>query len=276
MSDPDGFPTVRGGVPRAPMHVRLETRDATGTRCLIRSACVAPQGASHSFFVGGESGLAAFKATESDVRVYNCMEPDARFLGATGHRDDWHFAVDAPEYSNHLVLSGSRRGGVMMYDVRVKPARHRYLLQHSSSIARIKSMGEYNIVVAGLEHTLSIYDRRHLKTSNGLPTGKSPTIPYLDLHNHRNEYDHDMDMAVDSSMHLIAAAQAGDDENIVRIWDSKSGDCVRTLSVKEGWEKDMNGSYKKASQVRFCDLSGSGGPNSLLVAKGTDIMEYGL
>jgi WD40 repeat protein len=137
-------------------------------------------------------------------------------------------------------------------------------------------MGEYNIVVAGLEHTLSIYDRRHLKTSRGLPTGKAPTIPYLDLHNHRNEYDHDMDMAVDSSMHLIAAAQAGDDENIVRIWDSKSGDCVRTLSVKEGWEKDMNGSYKKASQVRFCDLSGSGGPKSLLVAKGTDIMEYGL
>lgn len=143
-------------------------------------------------------------------------------------------------------------------------------------------MAEQAVVVAGLEDTMCVYDLRyrHAAEPHMLPSAltsrrRGPprryTVPVVTMGAHRNAIRHDADVAVDRTAGIVAAAQVEGRENPVRVFSVGTGEVVGVLDAKGTGGMEERGYVR---QMRFVEGRGRGGPRSLWVAKGAEIVEF--
>lgn len=175
------------------------------------------------------------------------------------HRESSTLALTFLAESPHVLLAGERSGRIPVLDLRVESGG-RGGIRHASSVASIAQAGENSVVVGGLRDTMCVYDLRFLKEK----WKKDATRPVVRMWGHRNETRHDVDLAVDRSTGLVAAAQV-EGGGGVRVFDVQSGAEVGYVAGGQ-----PEGEYVR--QVRFVERERGVG---LWVSRGEKILEFG-
>lgn len=244
----------------------------------VRCATVAPPSSALAFVVGGDHEIFGIQ-----------KDGQTSFLTSSVSNAGYgSFALEFLAESPAILLAGKRSGAINVLDLRARNCLSQTATMfHASSVSRIKQINEHTVVVSGLESTMAIYDLRYTKKTERrhmLPAShfkhsyrrnnmfKAPcyTYPVITIIDHENEFRHDADMAVDRETGLIAAAQVDDLDSPVKLFDSRTGDLVKTLGSKElGWEPIQDGPYSK--QLRWVEDRGKNLPKALWVARGHEL-----
>ncbi|KAL1981019.1 hypothetical protein VTN96DRAFT_3243 [Rasamsonia emersonii] len=99
--------------------------------------------------------------------------------------------------TSDVIVSGLRNSAILLYDIRSNGWSER--LQHAHSVAKVRKVDEYRLVVAGYK-SLEMYDLRYPK--NGMQTkprpnakGHTSTKPYLSFPDYDSELMHQIDIS---------------------------------------------------------------------------------
>ncbi|EHK46443.1 hypothetical protein TRIATDRAFT_44046 [Trichoderma atroviride IMI 206040] len=163
------------------------------------------------------------------------------------------------QIGNHNVLfAGGRQPQLWISDLRA-PAAGWGHIKHSSSIAHVRSINPYQVIVAGLQNQMSIYDTRFFQSDKTNPHGRTISSPLLDFPDYRNEARYHIGWDVSSELNLVASAQ---DDGTVKLFSLKSGRILRSGSALEKLRAE-----NPVKAMMFQTLPGEKMP-SLYVARG--------
>lgn len=127
------------------------------------------------------------------------------------------FALEFLPKNPFVLLSGERNSTLNLTDLRAPTyslMRSTNNLIHPSSISHIKSLNQHQIVVAGLNSTLCLYDLRYRK-EKPRPRTRKPittkndmyTVPILDFPHYHNEASLLIGFDIDIEAGVVAACQ---------------------------------------------------------------------
>ncbi len=113
-------------------------------------------------------------------------------------------------------------GSVALYDIRSSSSNIQTRFRHCAGITSIKSGNPHQMVIAGLQNTLALYDTRYLSRSHTKLGCAS--VAY---HGHQNEWRSDLALGVGSNTVVASGA-----DKILRIWNLSTAELVRTISYR--------------------------------------------
>lgn len=126
--------------------------------------------------------------------------------------------------SNHNVLFvGGRRPRVWISDLRA-PADGWAHIRHTSSVAHLRSVNPHQILVAGLENTMCLYDVRFFDSR---PNGRQPLLTFPE---YRNAAHIHTGWDVCPEMNAVAAAQ---DDGTLALFSLRTGRRLRSPVLDE-------------------------------------------
>ncbi|KAG5518889.1 hypothetical protein PMAC_002420 [Pneumocystis sp. 'macacae'] len=148
------------------------------------------------------------------------------------------FAVDFLDLNVFLI--GCRSGWVDFFDVRCEGGSRLHSIElgirHKSSVTNFGLIGDYYLIVAGLENSLDMYDIRMLHSKNSFSQS------LLSFNGHVNEYSFGLGFDISLDKRVVAAA--GHDQ--IRFWSTMDGKLLRKKPIK----------FNKAPRAfKFCQAS---------------------
>ncbi|OLL24849.1 WD repeat-containing protein 21 [Neolecta irregularis DAH-3] len=118
----------------------------------------------------------------------------------------------------NVCMAGSRDGCIRAFDSRVKSDDHQLFIRHSSTVAGIKVLSEYQIIVNGLRNSLKLYDVRFPHPPAPSSLYSAPSKPVFEYTGHINE--HSLTLGFDANRNTGIITAAGSD-NRLRFWNSR-------------------------------------------------------
>lgn len=137
-------------------------------------------------------------------------------------------------HGNHnVLLAGGRKPRVWITDLRAREAEWSYI-RHASSIAHVKSVNPHQVVVAGLQNTMSLYDIRFCRPrDHGQDLDRA--TPLLDFPGYRNEAHLHTGWDVSPELGVVASGQ---DDGTVKLFSLSSGRALRSGPALGGVKTD--------------------------------------
>ncbi|KAL6864406.1 hypothetical protein J3F83DRAFT_134088 [Trichoderma novae-zelandiae] len=175
------------------------------------------------------------------------------------------FSQDFQVDNHNVLFAGGRQPRLWMSDLRA-PAVEWSSIKHGSSIAHVRSINPYQVVVAGLQDCMSLYDTRFFRSDEKDAAGRNASSPVLEFSEFRNQARFDIGWDVCPELNLVASAQ---DDSTVKLFSLTSGGLVRS-------GRDLE-SFKAKNPVKalmFQTLPGERLPN-LYMADGAYLKKFG-
>lgn len=160
------------------------------------------------------------------------------------------FDMDFQQGNHNVVLAGGRASRLWMADLRSPKWS---FIRHASSIARVRSVNEHQVVACGLQSSMCLYDLRFVSQR---PNGMGPLVSFT---GYRNEAHVHVGFDVCTEAGVVAAAQ---EDGTVGLFSLESGRRVRCEAMGFG----------RGRVVRAL-MFGEGGA-SLWIGEGPGIAKY--
>ncbi|KAL6855359.1 hypothetical protein ACO1O0_006500 [Amphichorda felina] len=129
------------------------------------------------------------------------------------------FDVDFQHGNHNVIFAGGRSPKLWMGDLRAPPGTNQWSsVRHASSIARLRSVNEHQVVVCGLQSSMALYDVRFLAQR---PNGAGPLVTFP---GYRNEAHMHVGFDACPGLGVVAAAQ---EDGTVGVFSLSSGRRVR-------------------------------------------------
>lgn len=180
--------------------------------------------------------------------------------------------VDFQKNNHNVVLAGGRSPRLWVSDLRAPEAQWSFI-KHSSSVARLRSVNEHQVVVSGLQHSMALYDLRYAPVLSSPPSGppraKGWFKPLLTFPSYRNEAHIHVGFDVCPELGAVAAAQ---DDGTVGIFSLASGRKMRCEAMETATMKRKGGQPIRA--LMFTEGQESERTPSLWVGEGMGIVKY--
>ncbi|ETS02155.1 hypothetical protein M419DRAFT_8510 [Trichoderma reesei RUT C-30] len=176
------------------------------------------------------------------------------------------FSQDFQVDNHNVLFAGGRQPRLWISDLRA-PAVEWSSIKHGSSIAHVRSINPYQVIVAGLRDCMSVYDTRFLQTGEQKDAaGRNASSPVLDFSEYRNQARFDIGWDVCPELNLVASAQ---DDSTVKLFSLSSGGLVRAGTDLEGFR-----AKNPVKALMFQTLRGERLPN-LYMADGAYLKKFG-
>ncbi|CAM1510422.1 Fc.00g007570.m01.CDS01 [Cosmosporella sp. VM-42] len=131
------------------------------------------------------------------------------------------FSQDFQQDNHNVIVAGGRKPRLWTTDLRAPEKEWRFT-KHASSIAHVRSVNPHQILVAGLQNTMSLYDMRFFGSrANG-------TKPLLTFPDHRNDAHFQIGWDVSPQLNVVAAAQ---DNGTVKLFSLNTGRRLRNSTL---------------------------------------------
>ena len=129
------------------------------------------------------------------------------------------FDIDFQRGNHNVVFAGGRSPKLWMGDLRTPQGTNQWSsVRHASSIARLRSVNEYQVVVCGLQNSMALYDVRFMAQR---PNGAGPLVTFP---GHKNEAHVHVGFDACPEVGAVAAAQ---EDGTVGVFSLASGKRVR-------------------------------------------------
>ncbi|UKZ81986.1 hypothetical protein TrVFT333_009767 [Trichoderma virens FT-333] len=175
------------------------------------------------------------------------------------------FSQDFQVGNHNILLAGGRQHRLWITDLRA-PAAGWSFVKYGSSIAHVRSINSHQVLVAGLQNRMSMYDMRYFRSDKKGPRGLTTSSPLLEFPDYKNESYFQIGWDVSTELNLVASAQ---DNGTVKLFSLSSGRAVRSGKALESLR---TGNPVKA--MMFQTLPGEKLP-SLYVAEGLFLKKFG-
>ncbi|EHK15994.1 uncharacterized protein TRIVIDRAFT_232441 [Trichoderma virens Gv29-8] len=175
------------------------------------------------------------------------------------------FSQDFQVGNHNILLAGGRQHRLWITDLRA-PAAGWSFVKYGSSIAHVRSINSHQVLVAGLQNRMSMYDMRYFRSDKKGPRGLITSSPLLEFPDYKNESYFQIGWDVSTELNLVASAQ---DNGTVKLFSLSSGRAVRSGKALESLR---TGNPVKA--MMFQTLPGEKLP-SLYVAEGLFLKKFG-
>ncbi|KAL7799844.1 hypothetical protein V8C37DRAFT_365680 [Trichoderma ceciliae] len=176
------------------------------------------------------------------------------------------FSQDFKVDNHNVLFAGGRQPRLWITDLRASGAGWSFI-KHGSSIAHVRSINPNQVIVAGLQNHMAIYDTRFFRSDQSNPSGRvASTSPLLDFPDYRNQAHIHIGWDVSRELNTVASAQ---DNGTVKLFSLSSGRVLRSGKALE--------SFQTANPIKammFQTLPREKMP-SLYVAKGPLLKKFG-
>ncbi|KAH6608108.1 plasma membrane atpase [Trichoderma cornu-damae] len=171
------------------------------------------------------------------------------------------------QVDNHNVLyAGGRQPRLWITDLRA-PAAGWSFVKHGSSIAHVRSINPHQVIVAGLQNRMSVYDTRFFSSNQSNPGGRvASSSPLLDFPDYRNQAHFHIGWDVSPELNIVASAQ---DNGTVKLFSLRSARVLRSGNALENFH-----TTNPVKAMMFQTLPREKMP-SLYVAKGPLLKKFG-
>ncbi|KAK1239477.1 hypothetical protein MKX07_008965 [Trichoderma sp. CBMAI-0711] len=245
--------------------------------CVAHQSTPAPAASNLLCVVGTSDGIMSIHSDETP-RWLNPRPPNLGFdaraerptpRGRFNRPRKTPFEIFSQDFQvdNHNVLfAGGRQPRLWISDLRA-PAVEWSSIKHGSSIAHVRSINPYQVIVAGLRDCMSVYDTRFLQTGERKDAaGRNASSPVLDFSEYRNQARFDIGWDVCPELNLVVSAQ---DDSTVKLFSLSSGGLVRAGTDLEGFR-----AKNPVKALMFQTLRGERLPN-LYMADGAYLKKFG-
>lgn len=239
----------------------------------------APASSPLTAVAGANAGI--LKLQGDNLTWMNWSPPDhTRFHGS---KTAEIFSLDFLAQNPHVILAAGRSRDIAVLDTRLKQhSGAASYIRHTSSVAHVRSVGNYGVLAAGPESAMAIYDIRfgsHDADSHPKPHGKKhrpQPLPVVTFPEYKNEA-HVLGVGFDVSdskgggLGIVAAAQ---DDGTVGLFSLASGKKLRS-NVADGIRRGgaNAGAVRVIRTMMFQTLPGDTHP-SLFVGERLTIKKY--
>ncbi|KAG5930655.1 hypothetical protein E4U53_002191, partial [Claviceps sorghi] len=196
--------------------------------CLAHSCTPAPASSNLLCVVGTNAGMVS---VQNDQRMawIAPQQPAGRSRSAPRPRDI--FTQDFQHANANVVLAGGRQPWLWMTDLRA-PVSEWTRSPHASSVTHLRSINPHQVLVAGLQNQMSLYDTRFFgERADGDANGNG-RAPLLSFPGYRNAAHVHTGWDVCTELGLVAAAH---DDGTVRLFSLATGRTVRSPAVDGLW-----------------------------------------
>ncbi|KAH7153063.1 hypothetical protein EDB81DRAFT_868266 [Dactylonectria macrodidyma] len=132
------------------------------------------------------------------------------------------FAQDFQVGNHNILLAGGRQPRLWMTDLRAPDTQWSFS-KHASAISHIRSVNPNQVLVAGLQNSMALYDVRFLHRR------RDGARPLLEFPGHGNEAHFHVGWDVDARLGVVAAGQ---DNGTVRLFSLRSGRRLRNPATE--------------------------------------------
>lgn len=165
--------------------------------------------------------------------------------------------VDFMKDNHNVVLAGGRSPRLWISDMRSRPNEWSFL-KHTSSIARLRSVNEHQVVVSGLQSSMALYDIRYLSSR---PNGFKPLLRFP---SYQNEAHIHVGFDVCPELGAVAAAQENGTVGVYSLASGRRVHCEALNGVRRG---------QPVRSLMFAKRGRETMP-SLYVGEGMEIVKY--
>lgn len=167
------------------------------------------------------------------------------------------FDQDFQQSNHNVLLAGGRQPRLWITDLRTPESEWTHV-RHASSVAHVRSVSPHQVLVAGLEGCMALYDMRFFGRR---PNGAAPLLGFPA---YRNEAHFHTGWDVSPELGAVAAAQ---DDGTVKLFSLRSGRALRSRAV-EGVRTDT-----PVRALMFQTMPREKAP-SLFVGEGPSLKKY--
>ena len=229
---------------------RLSIRHRMRDEWLVHQSTPAPASSPLLCVIGTNAGILRVRSNETMAWISS--------HSGEGQQPREVFDQDFQTANPNVLLAGGRQPRLWMTDLRTD-AQWSYV-KHASSITHLRSVNEHQVLVAGLQNSMSLYDMRYWG-KEGRANGQKPLVEFG---GYRNEAHVHTGWDVDVRLGVVAAAQ---DDGTVKLFSLRSGRVLRSRGV-EGVRKD-----RPVRAVQWMRWEGERG-TSLWVGDGPSLRKF--
>ncbi|GJN74134.1 hypothetical protein PLIIFM63780_008212 [Purpureocillium lilacinum] len=231
---------------------RLSIRHRLRDEWLVHQSTPAPAASDLLCVIGTNAGILRVRSNETMAWIAPQSPPKGLHLPQEIFDQDF-------QHGNHnILLAGGRQPRLWMTDLRT-PESDWSWTRHASSIAHLRSVNEHQILVAGLQNSMALYDMRFFgRRPNGIS-------PLLDFPAYRNAAHFHTGWDVSPSLGVAAAAQ---DDGTVRLFSLRSGRALRRPAMDRAARTDT-----PVRALMFQQMPWEKTP-SLFVGEGPSLRKY--
>ncbi|KYK61715.1 hypothetical protein DCS_02858 [Drechmeria coniospora] len=147
---------------------RLSIRHRLRDEWLVHQSTPAPSSSDLLCVIGTNAGLLRVRNNETMAWIAPQNAPKDM------HLPQEIFDQDFQQSNHNILLAGGRQPRLWMTDLRTPETEWMYI-HHASSIARLRSVNEHQILVAGLQSSMALYDMRFFGRK---PNGVKPLLRF--------------------------------------------------------------------------------------------------
>ncbi|KJZ77774.1 hypothetical protein HIM_02951 [Hirsutella minnesotensis 3608] len=194
---------------------RFSIRHRLTDEWLVHQSTPAPPSSDLLCVIGTNAGILRVRSDESMAWIAPVNPPKNANLPREIFDQDF-------QQSNHnILLAGGRQPRLWITDLRTPESEWNHV-RHASSIAHLRSINTHQILVAGLENTMALYDMRFFgRRANGAK-------PLLTFPGYRNAAHFQTGWDVSTELGVVAAAH---DDGTVKLFSLRSGRTLRSQSL---------------------------------------------
>lgn len=138
------------------------------------------------------------------------------------------FDQDFQQGNHNVLLAGGRRPRLWITDLRAPEAQWSYA-RHATTIAHLRSVNPHQVVVAGLQHRMALYDLRFIRKHGHGPEFTGGAAPLLEFPGYRNEAHVHTGWDVNAELGVVASGQ---DDGTVKLFSLQSGRTLRSGALR--------------------------------------------
>ncbi|KAH7133379.1 hypothetical protein B0J13DRAFT_100462 [Dactylonectria estremocensis] len=191
---------------------RITMRQGQGVHWVVNGSTPAPASSDLICVIGTNRGVLKVQSNET-MSLMAQSNPLRRL-----QQPKEIFAQDFQDGNHNILLAGGRQPRLWMSDVRAPESQWSFS-KHASSISHIRSVNPNQVLVAGLQNSMALYDIRFLHCR------RDGARPLLEFPDYCNEAHLQIGWDVDTRLGVVAAAQ---DNGTVRLFSLRSGRRLRS------------------------------------------------
>lgn len=211
---------------------RLSVRKGGREECFGHSCTPAPASSNLLCVVGTNAGMVSVRNDDRMAWMAPGQTSNRHGGGSRSARLPREIFTQDFQQSNHnVLLAGGRQPRLWITDLRA-PVSEWISAPHASSITHLRSINPHQVLVAGLQSEMSLYDMRFFgerANSGGSGSGSgNGRAPLLSFPGYKNAAHVHTGWDVCTEMGIVAAAH---DDGTVKLFSLKTGRTVRSPAL---------------------------------------------
>ncbi|KAG5999748.1 hypothetical protein E4U43_001896 [Claviceps pusilla] len=215
---------------------RLSVRNGRRQECFAHSCTPAPASSDLLCVVGTNAGMIGVRNDDGMAWMAPGQASNSHGSGSRSARLPREIFTQDFQQSNHnVLLAGGRQPRLWITDLRA-PVSEWIHAPHASSITHLRSINPHQVLVAGLQNEMCLYDMRFFgerANSGGSGSGSGSgsgngRAPLLSFPGYRNAAHVHTGWDVCTEMGIVAAAH---DDGTVKLFSLKTGRTLRSPAL---------------------------------------------